>query len=264
MRFGADEVVVIAGPCAVESADQITDAAQSVARAGATVLRGGAYKLRTHPDSFQGLGERAVPLLAAAAAEAGLATVTEVVRPEDVAKIAEQVDAIQIGARNMHSVPLLQEAGGQSSAAVVLKRGFGATIREWLLAAEYVARAGNDRVILCERGIRAFGSGETRYVLDLAGAVWAHQNQSLPVIVDPSHATGDPALVGAMARATVAAGLDGLMIESHPDPASAQSDGAQALTLEAFAQVMADLRRIAPAVSRSIAAPSLDVTDAVR
>lgn len=250
VAFGAENFVVIAGPCAVESAEQIEATARAVESCGALVLRGGAFKPRTSPYSFQGLGLEGVELLRRASLKAGMPFVTEVMSVDDIETLGPRVDAFQVGTRNMHNFPLL-EALGEQDRPIILKRGFGATLREWVLAAEYVARGGNEQIILCERGIRTFGD-ETRFVQDLAGAVWARQRTRLPVIVDPSHATGDPALIGPMCRAALAAGVDGVMVEVHPDPDTALSDGDQALTFADFERIMSELAPIASAVGRTL------------
>jgi 3-deoxy-7-phosphoheptulonate synthase len=254
VAVGGEEFIVMAGPCAVESREQIEQAARHVDEHGGRILRGGAFKPRTSPYSFQGLGAEGVELLRRASLKAGLPFVTEVMSVDDIDLLAPRVDAFQVGTRNMHNFALL-DALGQQSTPILLKRGFGATLREWLLAAEYVARGGNENIILCERGIRSFGN-ETRFVLDLAGAIWAQQHSSLPVIIDPSHATGDPALIGPLCRAAVAAGIDGVIVEVHPDPGSALSDGDQALTFDSFEAIMASLPPIAAAVGRTMTTES--------
>jgi len=251
VAFGGSEFVVIAGPCAVESREQIEDIARSMAKHHAKVLRGGAFKPRTNPHTFRGLGFEGVELLRRASVKSGLPFVTEVLSPADVGELGPRVDAFQVGARNMQNFALLDELGRQSK-PVLLKRGFGATLSEWLHAAEYVAQGGNTEIILCERGIRSFG-GETRFVLDLAGALWAKQHCVLPVVIDPSHATGDPALVAPLTRAAAAAGLDGVMVEVHPDPSVALSDGGQALMVDEFATLMSSLRLVCEAVERPLA-----------
>lgn len=248
--LGGDEFVVIAGPCAVESREQIEATAGHVASVGGRVLRGGAFKPRTSPYSFQGLGDEGVELLRRASLKAGLPFVTEVLSVADVEKLSPRVDAFQVGARSMQNFALL-EALGEQDRPVLLKRGFGATIREWLLAAEYIARGGNEDIVLCERGIRSFGD-ETRFVLDLAGAIWAQQRTKLPVIIDPSHATGTPALIGPLCLAAAAAGLDGVIVEVHPDPESALSDGDQALTFVDFENIVRSVRPVAAAVGRNM------------
>ena len=246
--FGAHEFVVIAGPCAVETREQIEEAARGVALHGGRVLRGGAFKPRTSPYSFQGLGLEGVELLRRASLKAGLPFVTEVMSPADVGELEARVDAFQVGTRNMHNLALLEELGRQHK-PVLLKRGFGATLHEWLNAAEYIARGGNEAIILCERGIRSFGD-QTRFVLDLAGAVWAKQHSVLPVIIDPSHATGTRSLIAPLTLAAAAAGLDGVMVEVHPDPAVALSDADQALTPDDFSAMMRALGPVCEAVGR--------------
>ena len=241
---------VIAGPCSVESEEQILQTARAVQDAGATALRGGAFKPRTSPYSFQGLKEEGLKLLAAARAETGLAVVTEVMAPDEVELVAEYADVLQIGARNMQNYRLL-EAVGKVDRAVLLKRGPSATIDELLLAAEYVLNEGNANVILCERGIRTFET-HTRFTLPLATVPYLHRKTHLPVIVDPSHGTGDRALVASMAKAAVAAGADGLMVEVHPDPEAAMSDGYQTLNLEEFSTMMEQLVRVAAAVDKKL------------
>ncbi len=249
--IGGEELIVMAGPCAVESEAQILETARAVAASGARMLRGGAYKPRTSPYSFQGLGRRGLDLLAAAREATGLGIVTEVVAPEDVEEVARTADVLQIGARNMQNFRLLS-AAGQQPRAVLLKRGLMATVEELLMAAEYVVAAGNPRVILCERGIRTFERA-TRNTLDISAVPVLREKSHLPVIVDPSHAAGLRELVPALARAAVAAGADGLIVEVHPDPARAVSDGRQSLTLPAFEAMMGDLRRVAAAVGRDLA-----------
>jgi len=236
------ELVVMAGPCAVESREQLLATARCVRREGARVLRGGAFKPRTSPYSFQGLGTPALRLLAEAREVTGLPVVTEVVDPADVEAFDAQVDVLQVGARNMQNFALLR-AVGQSRRPVLLKRGLSSTIDEWLLAAEYVLAAGNPNVILCERGIRTFETA-TRNTLDLSAVPVLRQRTHLPIMVDPSHGTGARALVGPMALAGAAVGADGLLIEVHPDPPSARSDGDQSLDFEEFGALMDELRRL--------------------
>ena len=248
--FGTDAVPVIAGPCAVESRDLIAEAAALVADRGAAVLRGGAYKPRTSPYSFQGTGHEGLKMMREAADNAGLPLVTEVMSPRLVASMEPLVDAFQIGARNMQNIALLR-AVGDSDRPVLLKRHFGATPREWILAAEHIAAAGNDRIILCERGIRSFGD-ETRFTLDLAGALWVKSRVRLPVIVDPSHAIGIPRLLPAAATAAVAAGLDGVMVEVHPDQTRALCDADQALTEDQFAELIDQVDRATDVVDRRL------------
>ncbi len=246
LRVGGGRVGVIAGPCSVESREQILEVAHLVREAGATGLRGGAFKPRTSPYSFQGLKEKGLELLAEARAETGLAVVTEVMAREQVELVAGYADVLQVGARNMQNYPLL-EAVGESGLPVLLKRGPSATMDEFLLAAEYILKTGNTQVMLCERGIRTF-EDHTRFTLPLASVPFLHQSTHLPVVVDPSHGTGKASLVGIMARAAVAAGADGLMVEIHPEPEKALSDGFQALTPAAFRQMMADCRKVAQAL----------------
>jgi len=250
ISFGGPEVIVMAGPCAVESAEQVLATARSVSAAGARILRGGAFKPRTSPYSFQGLGEEGLELLAAAGRAHGLPVVTEVVAPEDVALVAKHADVLQIGARNMQNFRLLQ-AVGECEKPVLLKRGLVATLEELLLAAEYVLAAGNPDVILCERGIRTFAR-ETRNTLDLAAIPLLKEKSHLPVIADPSHGTGLRALVPPLAKAALAAGADGLLIEVHPDPARALSDGPQSLTFDGFAELMVELRPLARALGHTL------------
>jgi len=250
LEIGGGRVGVIAGPCSVETRDQILQTAEAVREAGACALRGGAFKPRTSPYSFQGLKTKGLELLAEARERTGLAIVTEVLAPEHVPILAEFADVLQVGARNMQNFPLL-EAVGESGLPVLLKRGPAATIEEFLLAAEYILKTGNSQVILCERGIRTF-EDHVRFTLPLASVPWLHQHTHLPVIVDPSHGTGRSSLVTAMARAAVAAGADGLMIEVHPDPEHAWSDGAQSLTPAQFRQLMQECRAVAEALGRAL------------
>jgi 3-deoxy-7-phosphoheptulonate synthase len=250
-EVGRGSVTLIAGPCAVETEEQALAAARAAKESGATILRGGAYKPRTSPYSFQGLGERGLEILAICRAETGLPVVTEVLETRDVELVAEWADALQIGTRNMQNFALLKEVG-QVHKPVLLKRGFGATVEEWLMAAEYIAQRGNSEIILCERGIRTF-EPSTRNTLDLAGMAVAQQESHLPVIVDPSHATGKRALVGPMARAAVAAGADGVMLDVHPNPEEALCDGPQALTPADLLGLAAELRALAGALGRPMA-----------
>ena len=228
--------IVIAGPCSVESAAQIEQVAVVVRQAGGQMLRGGAFKPRTSPYSFQGLGEEGLRLLAGAGRMVGLPVVTEVLDVRQADLVARHADMLQVGARNMHNAPLLREVA-QCGKPVLLKRGFSATIEEWLLAAEYILLAGNDQVVLCERGIRSFDP-YTRNILDLGAVAVVKQLTGLPVIADPSHAAGRSELVPALARASLAVGADGLLLEVHPDPERALSDGKQSLSLAAFRQLM--------------------------
>jgi 3-deoxy-7-phosphoheptulonate synthase len=251
--IGGRELVIIAGPCSVESRDQILDVAGAVRDAGATILRGGAFKPRSSPYSFQGLGKAGLELLAEARARTGLRVVTEVVAPEDVDLVAEYADMLQIGARNMHNYRLLSAVGMQAR-PVLLKRGMMSTVEEMLLAAEYVVANGNPRVVLCERGIRTFETS-SRNTLDLCAVPILKERTHLPVIVDPSHAAGRREWVPALARAAVAAGADGLIVEVHPEPQKAASDGRQSMTPVAFRDLMHDLQSIAGAVGRSLRTP---------
>ena len=250
LKIGGTSVGVIAGPCSVENREQILEIAEMVREAGATGLRGGAFKPRTSPYSFQGIKEKVLQLLAEARSKTGLSIVTEVMAPEHVQLVAGYADVLQVGARNMQNYPLL-EAVGESTLPVLLKRGLSATMEEFLLAAEYVLKQGNTRVMLCERGIRTF-EDHTRFTLPLATVPFLHQTTHLPVVVDPSHGTGKASLVATMARAAVAAGADGLMVEVHPDPEKALSDGFQALTPAAFRQMMTECRQIAKAIGRQL------------
>jgi 3-deoxy-7-phosphoheptulonate synthase len=248
---GRGRLGVIAGPCSVESREQILEIAHTVREAGAGGLRGGAFKPRTSPYSFQGMKEKGLELLAEARDQTGLAVVTEVMAPEQVPLVARYADVLQVGARNMQNYPLL-EAVGEAGMPVLLKRGPSATMDEFLLAAEYILKTGNTRVMLCERGIRTF-EDHTRFTLPLATVPYLQQTTHLPVVVDPSHGTGKASLVATMARAAVAAGADGLMVEVHPDPEKALSDGFQALTEPAFRQMMAECRKVAEAVGKTLA-----------
>lgn len=252
VRIGGGEVVVMAGPCAVESEEQILETAQRVAAAGATVLRGGAYKPRTSPYSFQGLGEQGLKWLSLARRETGLAVVTEALDPETLPLVAEHADIIQIGARNMQNYSLLR-AAGRSGRPVLLKRGMSARVRELLLAAEYIFLEGESRVILCERGVRSFDD-HARNLLDLTAVATVKELSHLPIIVDPSHGTGARSKVAPMARAAVAAGADGIIVEAHPKPEEAVSDGAQSLTLDQFDRLMEEVRTLSAALGRSVAA----------
>jgi 3-deoxy-7-phosphoheptulonate synthase len=250
LSVGGNRVGVIAGPCSVENEEQIVSTARAVKKAGATALRGGAFKPRTSPYSFQGLKEDGLKMLATAREETGLAIVTEIVASEDVRLVAEYADVLQIGARNMQNYRLL-EAVGAVGRPVLLKRGPSATVEELLLAAEYILNAGNPDVMLCERGIRTF-EGHTRFTLPLATVVYLHQKTHLPVVVDPSHGTGHTYLVPDMAAASVAAGADGLILEVHPNPEEAMSDGFQSLTFEQFDETMAKCRKVAEALGREV------------
>lgn len=247
-KAGAGVVGVIAGPCSVESEEQIMACARAVKAAGGTALRGGAFKPRTSPYSFQGMKEDGLKLLAAAREETGLAVVTEVMGTESVDLVAKYSDVLQIGARNMQNYRLL-EAVGNTDRAILLKRGASATMEEFLLAAEYILNEGNQKVMLCERGIRTF-ENHTRFTLPLASVTYLHRKTHLPVIIDPSHGTGHAYLVPDMAVAAVAAGADGLIIEMHPDPERALSDGYQSLDFKQFEDTMRRCARVAAAVDK--------------
>jgi len=250
VEIGGPRIVVIAGPCAVESEEQLMQAASAVKKAGASILRGGAFKPRTSPFSFQGLQTKGLELLAKARNEYGIPVVTEVVNTQDVDLVASYVDMLQIGSRNMQNFALLTNAG-RSRRPVVLKRGFSCTITEWLTAADYLLAEGDDQVILCERGIRTF-EDSVRFSMDISALPVVKKNCHLPVIVDPSHSAGHYSLVPAMAKAAVAAGADGLLIEVHPNPKEALVDGLQSLSTSDFMRLMEELRVIAKAIGRYI------------
>ncbi len=249
--IGGREFVVMAGPCSVETRTQLLTTAESVQASGASFLRGGAYKPRSSPYAFQGLGADGVALLNEGSRRTGLPIVTEVMEPAQVASVAEVAAILQVGARNMQNFPLLREVG-RASRPVLLKRGLSATIEEWLMAAEYVMKEGNTDVILCERGIRTFETA-TRNTLDLSAIPVVKRLSHLPVIADPSHGTGHRYLVEPMALAAAAAGADGLIIEVHPEPDAALSDGPQSLTLEGFDHLMRSLEAVLTAVNRPLA-----------
>jgi len=250
VKLGLLEVVVMAGPCSVESAGQILRIAREVKQAGATVLRGGAFKPRTSPYDFQGLGKDGLEYLRAASSETGLRIVTEIVDPRDVELVCEYADCLQIGSRNMQNYSLLREVGW-SSRPVLLKRGMAASYKEFLLAAEYVMAEGNDQVILCERGIINL-SKELRFTLDLNAVPYLKEMTHLPVIVDPSHGTGSARLVAAMSRAAIACGADGLILETHYSPEDSISDAAQTISTGEFARLMKSLTAVADAVGRTL------------
>jgi 3-deoxy-7-phosphoheptulonate synthase len=253
VEIGGDTVVVIAGPCSVESREQLLSTAHAVKKAGASLLRGGAYKPRTSPYEFQGLGVEALKILREASMETGLPVVTEVMGTEDVDQICEYADMLQVGARNMQNFVLLRRLATLKK-PVLLKRGPSATVKEWLLAAEYLLAGGNRDVVLCERGIKTFET-ETRNTIDLAAVALARDLTHLPVMADPSHGTGKQSLIGAVSRAAVAVGADGLIIEVHPCPERALSDGPQSLDFAAFEKVMQGLRK--PLRSISIPGPKV-------
>jgi len=250
VKIGGSNIVVMAGPCAIESADTFLETAVKVKEAGARILRGGAFKPRTSPYSFQGLEEDGLKILAEAREVTGLKIVTEVVDTRDVELVNSYADILQIGARNMQNFRLLREAG-MTTKPVLLKRGLSATIEEWLMAAEYILAAGNPNVILCERGIRTYETA-TRNTIDMSAIPVIKELSHLPIVVDPSHATGMWKYVGALAKGAVATGADGLIIEVHSNPASALSDGPQSLRPEKFAQLMKELQAVAAAVGRNI------------
>ena len=250
VRVGGDEVIVMAGPCSAESEEQVEAVAAALAKAGAKMLRGGAFKPRSSPYSFQGLGEEGLKLLRAAADRHNLKLVSEVMEIGQIELVGRYAHMLQVGARNMQNFNLLRELG-KASLPVLLKRGISATIEEWLLSAEYILAGGNTGVVLCERGIRTF-ERYTRNTLDISAVPVVHKLSHLPIVVDPSHGIGLRDKVPAMARAAVAAGADGLIIEVHPDPDHALSDGAQSLFPGQFEHLMTELRIIAPAIGRSI------------
>ncbi|MFN8241296.1 MAG: 3-deoxy-7-phosphoheptulonate synthase [Bacteroidales bacterium] len=250
VTFGGPEVIVIAGPCAVETHEQLVSTAHAVKKGGARMLRGGAFKPRSSPYSFQGLGEEGLKMLRSISDETGLPVVTEVLDTRHVELVSRYADMLQIGSRNMQNYPLLKEAG-TSGMPVLLKRGMMATIDEFILAAEYILKQGNNQVILCERGIRTFETS-TRNTLDLSAVPMLKSRSSLPVIVDPSHGTGLRWMVPAMAKASVAVGADGLIMEVHYKPEEALCDGHQSLGLDEYEQLMPELGRIASAIGRVV------------
>jgi 3-deoxy-7-phosphoheptulonate synthase len=255
VTIGGNEIVVMAGPCAIESEEQLLATAQAVKAAGATVLRGGAFKPRTSPYDFRGLGETGLKILAAVGKENKMPVITEVMAPHDVDLVARYVDILQIGARNMQNFILLDEAG-KIRKPVLLKRGLSSTIQEWLLAAEYILNQGNEQVILCERGIRTFET-YTRNTMDISSIPMIGKVSHLPIIADPSHATGKWYLVPPLALAAIAAGADGLLIEVHPNPDLALADGPQSLNFDSFRLLMSQLLPIAKAMNRKLATPSV-------
>ena len=250
VEVGGRRIVVMAGPCAVESEEQLVASARVVKESGASILRGGAFKPRTSPFNFQGLEKTGLELLARAREQSAIPVVTEVVDPHDVELVAEYADVLQVGSRNMQNFALLSSVG-RSKRPVLLKRGFASTVTEWLTAADYLLAEGNDQVILCERGIRTF-EDSTRFSLDISSIPVIKRFSHLPLIVDPSHAAGHYSLVPAIAKASVAAGADGLLIEVHPNPKEALVDGLQSLTPSDFARLMAELGPLAEAVGRCI------------
>lgn len=248
---GASGFCVFAGPCSLESHEQFSDTAKFVKGQGAVGLRGGVFKLRTDPKTFQGLGAKAYDIANVVKHSVGLPFVSEVTDPRQISDLEGVVDMFQVGSRNMHNYALLKELG-HSKKPVLLKRGFSALVKEWLLAAEYLAQSGNDRVILCERGIRTFETA-TRNTFDINAIAYAKLNSSFPVIADPSHATGDAKLVMPVALAAAAAGADGLLVEVHPRPKEALSDGYQSLDFNQFHDLMDGLKRLLPALGRELA-----------
>jgi 3-deoxy-7-phosphoheptulonate synthase len=250
MKIGGSEIVLIAGPCAIEDREQLLEIAKLVSSAGANILRGGAFKPRTSPYSFQGLGEEGLKYLKEARRETGMPVVTEVMDTRQMELVCEYTDIVQIGSRNMQNYPLLKEAG-KCKKPVLFKRGMMATVEEYLLAAEYILAEGNQDVILCERGIRSF-ENYTRFTLDLSVIPVLKRKTHLPIIIDPSHGTGHSWIVPSMSKAAVAAGADGLMIEVHNKPLDALSDGQQSLDPEEFIQLVKDLEKVAEAIGRKI------------
>ncbi|NLM94970.1 MAG: 3-deoxy-7-phosphoheptulonate synthase [Firmicutes bacterium] len=248
--IGGPGLTVIAGPCAVESREQVLEAARLVKGAGATILRGGAFKPRTSPYSFQGLGEEGLAYLAEAGRETGLPVVSEVIEASDVPLVSDYVDILQIGSRNMQNYALLRRVG-KTNRPVLLKRGLAATLEEWLLAAEYIMDAGNPAVILCERGIRTYETA-TRNTLDLAAVPVVKAISHLPIIVDPCHASGNSAYVLPLAKAALGAGADGLMVEVHPCPGQALCDGEQSLSPEQFRELMEQVQTMSPVLGRGV------------
>jgi len=257
VTIGGREIVVMAGPCAVESEEQLLSTARAVKAAGATILRGGAFKPSTSPYNFRGLGEDGLKLLALARDEVGMPIITEVLSVRDIELVAKYADILQIGARNMQNFILLEEVG-KIGKPVMLKRGLSANIQEWLLAAEYILSQGNEQLILCERGIRTFET-YTRNTMDISAIPIVEKVSHLPIIADPSHGTGKWYLVAPLARAAVASGADGLLIEVHPNPDQALKDGAQSLTFSNFQQLMSQLAPLAAAIGRKLATPSVEV-----
>lgn len=254
VAIGGDEAVVIAGPCSVESQEQIMATARAVRRSGAKMLRGGAFKPRTSPHDFQGLGIRGLELLREAGDAVGMPVVTEVMSEDDISVVAKFADMIQVGARNMQNFALLRKLS-KLSTPILLKRGPAATVKEWLAAAEYLLHGGNEQVVLCERGIRSFDSS-LRNTLDIAAVALVKELSHLPVIVDPSHATGRRSIIGVCARAAIAVGADGVIVEVHPKPENAMSDGEQSLTFDDFDELMEGLRKPIRRIA-SVSAPNI-------
>jgi len=254
VAIGGDEAVVIAGPCSVETQEQIMATARAVRRSGAKMLRGGAFKPRTSPHDFQGLGIRGLELLREAGDAVGMPVVTEVMSEDDISVVAKFADMIQVGARNMQNFALLRKLS-KLSTPILLKRGPAATVKEWLAAAEYLLHGGNEQVVLCERGIRSFDSS-LRNTLDIAAVALVKELSHLPVIVDPSHATGRRSIIGVCARAAIAVGADGVIVEVHPKPENAMSDGEQSLTFDDFDELMEGLRKPIRRIA-SVSAPNI-------
>lgn len=254
VAIGGDEAVVIAGPCSVESQEQIMATARAVRRSGAKMLRGGAFKPRTSPHDFQGLGIRGLELLREAGDAVGIPVVTEVMSEDDISVVAKFADMIQVGARNMQNFALLRKLS-KLSTPILLKRGPAATVKEWLAAAEYLLHGGNEQVVLCERGIRSFDSS-LRNTLDIAAVALVKELSHLPVIVDPSHATGRRSIIGVCAKAAIAVGADGVIVEVHPKPENAMSDGEQSLTFDDFDELMEGLRKPIRRIA-SVSAPNI-------
>jgi 3-deoxy-7-phosphoheptulonate synthase len=254
-EIGGQKFAVIAGPCSIESEQQFTDTAMSVKASGACLLRGGAWKMRSSVQSFQGLGSEAIKIIRTIMQKVQMPLVSEVTDIRQIEELHDVVDMFQVGARNMHNTALLKELGGLQK-PILLKRGFSAYIEEWIQAAAYITSAGNKNVILCERGIRTFETA-TRNTLDLNAVVYVKKNTNLPVIVDPSHAVGISALVSDLALAAAAAGADGLIIEVHPRPSEALSDGMQALTFDDFSKLMVRLEKVLTAVDKQLVRPML-------
>ncbi|MBI4212589.1 MAG: 3-deoxy-7-phosphoheptulonate synthase [Deltaproteobacteria bacterium] len=250
VTIGGPAIAIIAGPCSIESEAQFLEAASQAKKAGAHLLRGGIYKLRTHPQSFQGLGDPALAIAESVRKKLGMPLVSEITDPRQIEGMISIIDVFQVGTRNMYNYPLLKELG-KTSKPVLLKRSFSASIEEWLLAAEYIESSGNPNVILCERGIRTFERA-TRNTLDLSAVAFVKQHSTLPVIVDPSHATGRRDLIEPMSLAAIAAGADGLLIEMHPNAAASLSDGHQAIDGEDLARILSRVEKLGQAIDRPI------------
>ena len=250
LTFGDGSVAIMGGPCSIESREVLTEAARAVKAAGASVLRGGIYKMRTQPDSFQGVGPSAFGFIKDVKREFGMPLVSEVTDPRQISDMNDVVDMFQVGSRNMYNYELLKELGALGK-PVLLKRAFAATVDEWIKAADYIIRGGNDRVLLCERGIRTFET-TTRNTLDLNSVAYLKAHTSFPVIVDPSHGTGRPELIGPMSLAAIGAGADGLIIETHPRPREALSDAHQALSFEQFSEITVLVEKVANALGRKL------------